>query len=264
MEKERLEELIIDYIDNRLNAIDRQMIEQELLTNATARKLYHELSEVIRAIEQSTPFEPSKAQRKNFEEMLSREIKTSRSDKVVWFTPSLYRAAAAVALLVVGVSLGFWISKYNAQQESLADLKDEMEVARKQIEDTKHMMLTMLGNENSASQRIKGLNVAIGLPDADEEIVTVLFNTLQNDPNTNVRLAALDALARFQQDPGVRKQLIGSLQSQRDPMVQIRLIQLMVDMKEKSIVDDLQEIIDDQSTMKAVKDEAYSGILKLS
>lgn len=264
MEKERLEELIIDYIDNRLNAIDRQMIEQELLTNETARKLYHELSEVIRAMEQSVPFEPSKAQRKNFEEMLGREIRTSRSGKVVWFTPGLYRAAAAVALLVVGVSLGFWISKYNAQQESLADLKEEMELARKQIEDTKHMMLTMLGNENSASQRIKGLNVAIGLPNADEEIVTVLFNTLQNDPNTNVRLAALDALARFQQDPGVRKQLIGSLQRQRDPMVQIRLIQLMVDMKEKSIVDDLQEIIDDQSTMKAVKDEAYSGILKLS
>ena len=47
-------------------------------------------------------------------------------------------------------------------------------------------------------------------------------------------------------------------------MVQIRLIQLMVQMKEKEVVNDLQEIIDDSETMKAVKDEAYNGILKLS
>jgi hypothetical protein len=29
-------------------------------------------------------------------------------------------------------------------------------------------------------------------------------------------------------------------------------------------VNDLQRIVDDQETMKAVKDEAYSGIMKLS
>ncbi len=47
-------------------------------------------------------------------------------------------------------------------------------------------------------------------------------------------------------------------------MVQIALIQLFVQMKEKGVVDDLQRIVDDSRTTKAVKDEAYSGILKLS
>jgi hypothetical protein len=39
-------------------------------------------------------------------------------------------------------------------------------------------------------------------------------------------------------------------------MVQITLIQLMVRI--------LQRIVDDASTLKPVKDEAYSGMLKLS
>ena len=47
-------------------------------------------------------------------------------------------------------------------------------------------------------------------------------------------------------------------------MVQIKLIQLMVQMKEKAVIDDLRNLVDDDATMKAVKDEAHSGILKLS
>jgi len=37
-----------------------------------------------------------------------------------------------------------------------------------------------------------------------------------------------------------------------------------VKMKEKSVVKQLEKMTQDASTMKAVKDEAYSGILKLS
>jgi hypothetical protein len=35
-------------------------------------------------------------------------------------------------------------------------------------------------------------------------------------------------------------------------------------MKEKGVVNDLQKIVDDEGTIQAVKDEAYSGILRLS
>jgi hypothetical protein len=47
-------------------------------------------------------------------------------------------------------------------------------------------------------------------------------------------------------------------------VVQIALIQLMVQMKEKDAVKGLENIIEDSETMKAVKDEAYTGLLKLS
>ena len=39
---------------------------------------------------------------------------------------------------------------------------------------------------------------------------------------------------------------------------------MLVKIKEKGVVDDLQKIVDDEDTMHAVKDEAYSAIMKLS
>jgi hypothetical protein len=62
----------------------------------------------------------------------------------------------------------------------------------------------------------------------------------------------------------VRKVLIESLAKQNDPVVQISLIQMMVDMKEKSIIGELEKLTQQKEILKAVKDEAYTGILKLS
>jgi HEAT repeat protein len=125
------------------------------------------------------------------------------------------------------------------------------------------MMMAMMDNNQSASQRIQGVNVALTIK-ADDEVVKALAKRMNEDANTNVRLAALDALSKFHQEPGVRRILIDALSTQKDPMVQIALIQLMVKMKETGIVNDLKRIVDDEESMKAVKDEAYSGLLKLS
>jgi HEAT repeat protein len=126
------------------------------------------------------------------------------------------------------------------------------------------MMMSMIENQQSASQRMQGVNVALSIEKADDEVVAALVNTLNNDPNTNVRMAALDALSKFHREPHVRKVLIDALSNQKDPLVQIALIQLMVKMKETGVVDDLKRIVEDDETMEAVKDEAYSGILQLS
>lgn len=264
MEKEKLESLLIEYIDNRLNAVDRHTIEQELLNNPDARKLYEELKEVIFLMETSTPLKPSSSLKDKFDKDLTDAIHNVEGLKTIFFTPAFYRVAAAVALMVISGAVGFWISNNNAQQERLAQIEREMELTRRQLADTKQLMLGMLENDQSASQRIKGVNVAMELPKADEQVVHILFKTMRSDPSTNVRLAALEALYKFHRDESVRSGLINALSEQTDPMVQIRLIQLMVEMEEKAVVDELQKIVDDAGAMKAVKDEAYSGILKLS
>ncbi|MDQ2656915.1 MAG: HEAT repeat domain-containing protein [Bacteroidota bacterium] len=263
MEKEKLESMIIDYIDGRLTAEEQQVVEQELVSNEGARKLYDELKVVISAMEESTMIQPSARLKQNFEKNLKQEMNGSPG-RTVFFNPTFFKVAAAVVLMIVSAGLGFWISENNTRRDNLARIEKEMEAARQELAETKSMMMSMLGNDQSASQRMKGVNVAMELPRADDEIVRALFDALQTDRSTNVRLAALEALARFRQDPAVRKGLVESLSKVSDPMVQIKLIQLMVEMKEKDVVHDLQDIVDDAGTIKAVKDEAYSGILKLS
>ena len=257
MDKENLEGMLIDYIDGKLNDTDRTRIEQELKENKETLRIYKQLREVMNAMDKSEHLEPHARLKVSFDKFLQEEIKRSTPSKSVFFQAIVYRIAAAAVLVMAGIAIGNWINTNQQREAEIAEL-------RKQVEETKRGMLIMMDNQQSASQRIQGVNVAMAIDKADGDVVRALAKTMNEDPNTNVRLAALEALSKFRQEPGVRRILIQSLTQQKDPVVQIALIQLMVRMKEKEAVKDLENIIEDAETMKAVKDEAYSGLLKLS
>ena len=258
MDKEKLEGLLIDYIDGKLNEADKAIVELELAQNKEANRAYEQLREVMNAMEKSERLEPGARLKVSFDKLLQEEIAKQKSSKTISLSqPVMYRMAAGVVLVMVGVGIGYWINK-NQQREN------EMLALKREVHATKQMMLVMMDNQQSASQRIQGVNVALKIDRADDEVVRALSKMMNEDPNTNVRLAALDALSKFHEEPLVRKELIQALGKQKDPVVQIALIQLMVRMKEKGVAKDLERIIDDDETMKAVKDEAYSGLLKLS
>ncbi len=258
MEKEKLETLLIDYIDGNLTESEIHWVENELNVNEDVRKQYEQLREVLQTMQSSSVPEPSPALKSRFEESLLAEINQSKRGRRVFFQPSYYRAAAAVALMVMGGGIGFWIS---SQQRQAA----ELEAMRKEMENTKQQLMAMLDNQNSASQRVLGATVAYNdVEKADDEIVAALIHAMNEDQNTNVRIAALEALGKFHHQPHVRKALIASLNTQKDPLVQIALIRLMVEMNEKNIIEELEKITNDEGTLPAVKDEARAGIFKLS
>jgi HEAT repeat protein len=257
MEREKLESLLIDYMDGKLNEADRQNVEQELVNNTDTYKVYEQLKEVVRAMEHDPQLEPGNDVKKNFDQFLQQEIAANKKSTFIFFQPAVYRVAAAIALLIMAGVTAFWMYKDQQRAQELAAIRQEM------IE-TKRMMMAMMGNEQSASQRITGVAVAHQLEKADDEVVRVLVKTMNEDPNTNVRMAALEALSKFHTEPNVRKALIESLATQKDPVVQIALIQLLVTIKEKGVMNDLERMTKDKTIMKAVKDEAHSGILKLS
>lgn len=252
------ESKIIDYIDGKGNDAERAEVERELSESEESYKLYEQLREVMQAMDRASVLEPSGKLKTEFEQALAKEIAAqSKPTRSIFFSPAMYRIAAGLVLLMVGLGIGFWINKNQERDRELADLK-------KQIEDNRRMMLAMLDNQQSASQRMVGVSVAYELETADDEIVKVLVKTMNEDTNTNVRLAAMEALSKFGHEAQVRNALIQSLAKQKDPVVQIALIQLLVKMKEEGVVKQLEEMTKDPSNMKAVKDEAYKGILKLS
>lgn len=259
MDKEKLESLIIDYIDGKLNEEEKAGIERELAANENAYQLYEQTREVIRAIDKSAQLEPSAKLKKGFDELLKAEMEQQKpvTAKTIFFSPMIFRAAAAIALVLSGVAIGFWINKNQQRELELAKIQQQMEEMRS-------VMLSQLEDKQSASQRMMAVSQVMEIEKPDDEIVQALVKAMNEDANTNVRLAALDALSKFHQEPEVRKELIKALSKQKDPLVQMALIQLMVQMKEKGIVNDLKKIVDDNKTMKAVKDEAYSGLMKLS
>jgi HEAT repeat protein len=261
MEKEQLESLLIDYIDGKLNEADKRKAEQILVSNPESYTLYEQLKEVMHAMDRSASLEPHVRSRKLFDQVIHDEIRMQKSARVMVIQPVVYRVAAAIAFLIM-VGIGGYVVIQNQRTRRLHD--EQLAAIQKELDATKRQMMALMNNDQSASQRMTGVAVAYKFEKADDEIVTVLVKTMHEDPNTNVRMAALEALSKFHEEPKVRKVLIESLGIQKDPLVQIALIQLLVTMKEKGVLKDLEKMTKDKTIMKAVKDEAYSGILKLS
>lgn len=257
MEREKLESMLIEYIDGTLPEAEVKLLEAELAQNPEAQRLFEELKEVLGKISMSPQLIPGEALKSSFEQFLENEIAKKTEAKAVSIFPMFYRVAASIALLMIVGVAAYWIHKDQQNQKRIADIEHE-------LENNKRIMMAMLENDQSASQRIQAVSVAYEMSKPDDEIVNALVKTLDHDPNTNVRLAALDALGKFSDDKDVRKALINSLSTQKDPVIQIALIQLMVKMKEKTVVKQLERMTKDNKNLKAVKDEAYSGIFKLS
>lgn len=253
---ENIESKLIDYIDGKLDEKERVAVEREMAQNEEAIKLYEQLLKIIQEMERVQDVKPSQSLQQNFEKMLAEEMQQAKGSQF-FFQPLALRIAAGVVFVLLGIGIGFWLNSSYQQKREIARLRHEMD-------STKQAMMGMLTNQQSASQRMVGATVAYQLVKADDEIVNALVKAMNEDPNTNVRLAALEALGKFKHEANVRKVLIGSLAKQHDPVVQISLIQMMVDMKEKSIIGELEKLTQQKEILKAVKDEAYTGILKLS
>ncbi len=255
MINETVQQKLIDYLDGNLSAEERKEAERMLTEDVELRTWFEQLKHVNSSITKSAEWKPSAALRESFEAAMQQELR--KESKQVFFSPMTYKIAATLLLLTVVGGIGFWVNNQWQQQREMAELK-------RQLQETKSMMMAMMNNDLSASQRMMGVSVANNLPQADADITNALVGVLNNDPNTNVRLSALEALAKFTNDPAVKRELIQSLAVQKDPSVQIALIQLLVQIKEQSIMPQLKNIIEDDKSIKAVRDEAHTAILKLS
>ena len=127
----------------------------------------------------------------------------------------------------------------------------------------RQMVALSLMQQQSASERLKGVNWSYQLQQPDREVLTALLDTLMHDPNVNVRLAAIDALRQFGGQPVVRSGVVEALGRQDSPMVQVALIDLVVDLKEKESVDTLRKLIQNEKLNEAVRTRAQKGLQEL-
>ena len=81
MEKEKLEALLIDYIDGNLTETENREVGEELKHNAEARKMYEQLKEVISAMKSSARIEPTMKLKSGFDQLLQEEISQMKKEK---------------------------------------------------------------------------------------------------------------------------------------------------------------------------------------
>lgn len=159
--------------------------------------------------------------------------------------------------LTIGVLIGFSFLKNSAgKREELAGLNTRLDAL------TQTVTLALLQNP-SASERIKGISYTSGLRSADNRVTVTLLETLNNDPDVNVRLRALDALTQLSADPAVRTGLIAAVLNQDSPIVQSAIADVMLQLQDKRSVGALKRLLKRKQLNPEVKQKIKETLNQL-
>ncbi|WP_162053554.1 HEAT repeat domain-containing protein [Pontibacter pamirensis] len=178
------------------------------------------------------------------------------------FFPVMQQAAAywrvaASILLLVGA---FWAGAKYMQSSSIEQQTPEIAALRQEVQEMKQVLTAGTTAGYSASDRIKVVSQEFSATPEDYEVINLLISTMNSDPNVNVRLAASEALYRYKDDEQVRNAFIRSLPIQTDPLMQITLIDMLVTLKEKKALEQLQRLAEKENVLPIVKNKAEEGI----
>ncbi len=263
MKCDDVDELLIDYLEGSLEKDLCNKVDEHIQVCERCLDVVNESQRLLTIISGVKMEEPDETLRINFYHMLHSEIRKGEkaSDNGVkrrlrWFDRSITSFAAGLALLVAGAFIGILLTntiRNNGSSAELTQLKGEVALLKRTA------MFTML-KEESSSNRLQAIDYATDLGKPDANIIAVLFQTLNKDKNVNVRMAAAYALAKFADQKAVSDSLVSSLSLQVDPILQVTLINILVERKEKSALAPMRQIVNNAATLKEVRMVAENGI----
>jgi HEAT repeats len=203
--------------------------------------------------------EPSGQVRERFYEMLGayrQGLASAEPRKAVQW----WQMAAAAALLAVGVGLGYIV---RGSGPFSGQAPPEVSQLREEVANMRQLVALSLMQQQSASDRLRGVSWAYRAEPSDREVLGALVTAVNHDANVNVRLAAVDALRRFSASPETGRAALQSLSKQTTPIVQVALIDLLVDLKDPEAAPELRRLSGNEKANEGVRQRAQWALERL-
>ena len=176
--------------------------------------------------------EPAPHVRVRFHDMLDAYEQGIKERRTRWSWP-WWQIGLATACLLAGFYGG---RGFTTQTSDVADLRKEMSGMRQLV------TLSLL-QQQSATERLRGVTWSYQTESSDMEVLGALLRTINTDPNVNVRLAAMDAIRNFSGSSVARRGLVQALSKQTSPLAQIALVEMLVDLKQSDAKPQIQTLL---------------------
>ena len=255
-----VEEHLIDYIEGSLSKKEMADLSKHIATCEPCKLLHENTKSLLKSLAETPKAEPSSNLRPAFYNMLEEEkqlqakvIPLNAHNSLSWKTA--FQIAASILLLVSGYFMGSFTEGQNTKKEITSLLMETKTMKQ-------NMTLAMMDNR-SPSKRIMAVSYTEEMTSPDDKILKALIDRLQFDANSNVRLAATEALAKYTASELVKTALIKTLSTEKDPSIQIEIIQILANIKEKRALDPMKKLLEHPDTPDYVKDQATVGISRL-
>jgi len=278
MNCERVKELFADYLVGSLDAHASAEIDSHLAACSSCREEASSLKALWTKLALLPEEAPHPGLDARFHAMLEayrqglKQAECQASTRVTlrdwlarfWPREPALQFALAVVLFAAGLLIGPSLVQ-NRTSRAVGTVMNDRALAqlRSEVSSMKQLVALSLLQQQSASDRLRGVEWSYRLAQPDEQVLSALLRALDSDPNVNVRLAAVDALHQFASDIAVRKGLLRSLAAQQSPLVQFELINLLVELNEKGSVPVLKELSQREDLEPSVRERVEWGLQKL-
>lgn len=265
-------EQLPDWLADQLHVTDRAAFEAHLTNCPACQQEAAALQQIWQDMDRVPTPAPGPQVRPRFYAMLDQvevEERVARPDTwlavknwlrqqqmAVWMP----RLAYSLLLLGVGVLAGYW---FQPKPSPDVAYRQQIDTLSAQVQEMRQMMLLALLENPSATERLRAVSYTKEISEVDAHVVDALLMTLNNDPNVNVRLVTLEALADLARDPHVREGLVQSLMKQESPLVQVALADVMVKLQEKRSLKSLRQLLQQENTNELVKSKLKQTIREL-
>lgn len=169
-----------------------------------------------------------------------------------WPYRPAFQFGIAVVCLIAGAAAGHLLTG-RGEGEDLARLREE-------VRNTRQLVAVSLMQQQSASERLRGVDWSYRVAQPDQEVLSALLGAVRYDSSVDVRLAAVDALRRYSNEPQVRQGLLQAMGGSQSPLVQIALIDWMVETRDRQAVGVLRQLKDDKAVNEDVRKRADWGL----
>ncbi len=222
-----------------------------------------QLAELWRRVGELPVGEPSPRLAAGFEAMLAAELAEERAGRGVLrpdfaagrtpavrpgpprLSPWVSRFAAVAATLAIGVLAGTELASRRGDRQ--------IEVLRAEVASLQETVATALLAGESSSQRLAGVAYGRGVSQSDPRVADALLGALENDPDVNVRLAALEALRPLAGREAERPRLVAALSRQASPLIQLSLIEMLLESDGDRGREELRRLLDDDRLDPALR-----------
>lgn len=278
----------------------KQQLDEALKQQVDLRQELEEVSEIWESLEKLPSYEVPPQADTAFYAMLQEAQSKPTKGGVIPLWRQYARYAAAVAAVVMAFGLGRWsvstsqapplptasvqpdttppttqrpaptttvqqtVAARQATPTESPKMMAEIGQLKREMQQTRALLVLSMLKRESAADRLQALDYSYEIAKPDPEILSALVRTLDTDPNTNVRLAAVDALSNFSNEAAVRRAMALSLLKQQEATVQLSLIDALTRLRERQAVVQIKHLIDNEDTPNQVRERAEESLRLLS
>jgi len=260
----KVQNRFVSFFSDELNKEQRLALQSHLKDCAICREKFEQFGGAWNALGEALS-EPPPAQMEDRFDIMLRAYKrgmmerNAKAETLAGLTESLkllfWQPVWKFALPLLLVGVGFLLGSFASTQRHQSHLG----AISAEMDDMRQLVMLSLLKQSSSVERLQAVNWSYKVQQPRERIRDALRRALTQDPNVNVRLAALRALQAYADDSLVRQDIINSFSHQSSPLVQTAIIDFIL-RYEKRPAEMLKILAQEENLNQAVKQHLHWNI----